>query len=156
MRLMENSHEHYIRACFQLAEQAVAKGNHPFGALLVYNGEVLLTAENTVGTDHDVTAHAELNLVRRASQTLDSEVLKRCTLYTSTEPCAMCSGAIYWQGFERVVFGCSSARLIKLVGGGLDLSSREVFSRGSETIEVIGPILEDEGMVIHEQFWKPA
>jgi tRNA(Arg) A34 adenosine deaminase TadA len=151
---MEHSHEAYLRQCFQLAEQAVAKGNHPFGALLVYDGEVLLTAENTVGTDHDITAHAELNLVRHASQTLDTDLLKQCTLYTSTEPCAMCSSAIYWQGLARVVFGCSSARLIQLVGGGLDLSCREVFERGTESIEVIGPLLEDEGMIIHQRFWK--
>jgi tRNA(Arg) A34 adenosine deaminase TadA len=153
---MEQLHEEFIRTSFQLAEQAVAKGNHPFGALLVYNGEILLTAENTVETDHDITAHAEINLVRRASQTLDAELLRQCTLYTSTEPCAMCSGAIYWQGLAYVVFGCSSARLLQLVGGGLDLSCREVFLRGSEMIEVIGPVLEDEGMMIHERYWKSS
>jgi tRNA(Arg) A34 adenosine deaminase TadA len=153
---MQNDHDQFIRQTFQLAEQAVDKGNHPFGAMLVYNGEVILTAENTVGTDHDITGHAEINLVRRASQTLDPEVLKQCTLYTSTEPCAMCSGAIYWQGIPHVIFGVSSAALIELVGGGLDLSSREVFARGTEKIDVVGPILEDEGMVLHRQFWTPA
>ncbi len=147
-------HETYIRACYRLAEQAVANGNHPFGALLVHDGKIILTAENTVETDRDVTAHAELNLIRAASQKFWPKMLSECTLYTSTEPCAMCSGAIYWQMVRRVVFGCSSARLTEIAGGGLPISCREIFIHGTEPTTVIGPVLEEEGIAIHEQYWK--
>ena len=89
----------------QAAEQAVEHGNHPFGALLVKAGEVILTAENAVNTENDVTRHAELVLVSRASKAFTPEVLAQCTLYTSTEPCAMCLGAIPWSGVRSVICG---------------------------------------------------
>jgi len=91
-------HETYIRQSYQLAKNARDNGNHPFGALLTLGGEVVLTAENTVNTDKDITRHAELNLVSKASQELDTADLIQSVLYTSTEPCAMCAGAIFWSG----------------------------------------------------------
>ncbi|MFD7102034.1 nucleoside deaminase [Streptomyces celluloflavus] len=66
--------------------------------------EILLEAENTVTTGRDATGHAETNLVRLATATYDAGFLRTCSLYTSTEPCAMCSGAIYWGGIGRVVY----------------------------------------------------
>ena len=82
---MPDDHERLIRECYALARSAVEIGNHPFGALLAKDGEVILTAENTVHSDGDVTRHAELNLVSRAARELDPETLSQCTLYTSTE-----------------------------------------------------------------------
>jgi tRNA(Arg) A34 adenosine deaminase TadA len=90
-------HERFIRRAIELSVLAKDHGNHPFGALLVNDdNEIILEAENTVYTEHDVTRHAELNLVSKASRTLDPEVIQQSTLYTSTEPCAMCSGSIFW------------------------------------------------------------
>ena len=60
-------HEMFIKQVYQLAREAVAQGNHPFGALLVRDGVVILTAVNSIHTDHDVTRHAELNLISQAS-----------------------------------------------------------------------------------------
>ena len=111
---MTQDHEVYIRRTIALAAAAREKGNHPFGALLVRNGEIVLEAENTVSTETDVTAHAELNLVRKGWAELDQDTLSECTLYTSTEPCAMCCGAIYWAGIPRVVFGCAAETLYRL------------------------------------------
>ena len=88
-------------------------------ALLVRDGEIVMEAENTVESEVDITGHAELNLVRRAVHELGEEVVKACTLYTSTEPCAMCSGAIYWSGISRVVYACSAKRLGEIAGGSL-------------------------------------
>ena len=99
---------HLLRA-IELARGSREKGNHPFGSLLVdASGQVLLESENTVVTGHDVTGHAELNLVRAASMQFEVETLSRSTLYTSTEPCAMCSSAIYWSGIGRVVYALGS------------------------------------------------
>ena len=144
-------HEALIRVCLRLATGAQEKGNHPFGALLAENGEILLTAENTVNTDRDCTRHAELNLVSRAVR--DRESLSHSTLYTSTEPCAMCAGAIYWAGIPTVVYGCSAASLGRITGGSLVIPCREIFSRGKHRVEVIGPVLEAEAMCVHEGFW---
>ena len=108
---------HYLRLALQVARRARDHGNHPFGALLVDDaGQVLLEAENTVNTARDCTGHAETNLVRLASQAFPPEKLATCTLYTSTEPCAMCAGAIHWGKIGRVVFALSEASLYAMIG----------------------------------------
>ena len=86
--------ERHLRRAIDLARKARERGNHPFGALLVDgNGTVLLEAENTIRSDRDVTAHAETNLVRMATHQFPKDFLADCTVYTSTEPCVMCTGA---------------------------------------------------------------
>ena len=112
----------------------------------------MLEASNTVSTD-GVTGHAELNLVRRALDELGRDVLAGCTLYTSTEPCAMCAGAIYWARIPTVVFGCSVEGLAAVTDGSLALSCREVFAHGGRETEVRGPVLEDEALDVHRSFW---
>ena len=147
-----------IRRALDLARRAREHGNHPFGALLAdRDGGVLLEAENTVVTEADCTGHAETNLVRRACRNLDREALAAATLYTSTEPCAMCAGAIYWSGISRVVFGLRESELRALIADPrnptLALSCREVFARGQRRVDVLGPVLEDEARAVHEGFW---
>lgn len=102
----ESIHEPFIRKAIELSISAVEYGNHPFGACLVSkDGEILLTAENTVGNPvHDCTRHAELNLISMASQKFSRDILKQCTLYTSCEPCLMCTGALRWSGIKKMVY----------------------------------------------------
>lgn len=148
-----------MRRAIDIARRAREHGNHPFGALLAdAAGTVLVEAENTVITEADVTGHAETNLIRRASAQLDAATRAAATLYTSTEPCAMCAGAIYWSGVSRVVFGLREGELRALTGSDprnptLALPCREVFARGQRPIEVIGPLLEDEARTVHDGFW---
>jgi tRNA(Arg) A34 adenosine deaminase TadA len=149
----------YLRKAIAAASHAREIGNHPFGSVLVnVNGELLLEAGNTVNEMHDCTGHAETNLIRKASSVFPVEVLAGCTLYTSTEPCAMCAGAIFWSGVSRVVYALSERGLLELVahlpgGDFLDLPCRDVFARAGRPIEVIGPLLEDEARKVHEGFW---
>merc|ERR1712054_634034 len=132
--------ERFIRKAIELAASARAKGNHPFGALFVNEaGEIILEAENTVVTEKDCTGHAETNLVRNGSKQLEPEVLQKCTLYTSTEPCAMCSGALYWAGISRLVYGLPESELYKITGTNeenltLSLPCREIFKCGQRKI----------------------
>jgi tRNA(Arg) A34 adenosine deaminase TadA len=158
MSLRSEDEDHLLRA-IALARQSREKGNHPFGSLLVDpSGGILLEAENTVVTGRDLTGHAELNLVRAASMQLAVEALQGSTLYTSTEPCAMCSGAIYWSDIGRVVYALGSETLTAMLENvegtsTLALSCREVFARGSRSIDVSGPHLMEEAMAVHEGFW---
>ena len=151
-------HEKWLRHCFNLAQQARDRGDHPFGALLVSaEGECLMEAENTVESAADITGHAELNLIRRARQQFSADRLATCTLYTSTEPCPMCAGAIFWGNVRRVVFGLSEAGLYNLTGDSeevLRLDCRAVFAQGAKAVEVMGPLLEDEARQVHEGFWR--
>ena len=124
---LDSTDERHLLRTIDLAASARAAGNHPFGSLIVdASGEATIEAENTVVTGRDVTGHAELNVVRAAGIELGEASLRGATLYTSTEPCAMCAGAIYWSGItagrlrarERDVGGNRGA-----ASGGFDLAA---------------------------------
>ena len=155
-------HEPLIRRAIELAQAAKDAGNHPFGALLASaNGEVLLEAQNTVSTERDATGHAETNLVRKASKSYDRDFLADCTLYTSTEPCVMCSGAVYWANIRRVVYGLRESELLAMTGNNsenptLSLPAHEVFKHGQYEIEVIGPVFEEKAKRVHDGFWTSS
>lgn len=150
--------DHLLLRAIALAASARAHGNHPFGALLAdERGEVLLEAENTVVTSADASGHAETNLVRLASARFSPAELANFTLYTSTEPCPMCAGAIFWSGIGRVVYALSEDGLYALTGDSpesLKLPCREVFARGGRAVAVSGPHLEEQAAQVHEGFWK--
>ena len=152
--------EHFLRRSFEVARRAMTHGNHPFGAILVdQDRNVLIEAENGYMPAHDGTAHAERLLATEACRTLSADILRRATLYSSAEPCAMCAGAIYWAGIGRVVYGLSEHRLRDVTGNHpenptLDLPCRDVFKSGQRPTEVVGPLLEDEAEALHEGVWN--
>ena len=154
---MSETDTRLLREAINLARLAREHGNHPFGSLLAdAQGNILFRSENTVLTERDCTGHAETNLMRMASRSLTPEQLLTCTLYTSTEPCPMCSGAIFWGNVRRVVYALSQEGLYAFTGDSPDklpLSCRDVFNAGGRSIEVIGPALEDEARKVHEGFW---
>jgi len=150
----------FLRQAIELAREARSDGRHPFGALIVNEfGETVAAAlNNAVKPAGDPTQHAETLACADAAKRLSEPELAKCTLYTSTEPCAMCAGAIYWIGLGRVVFGLSETGLMRYTGSHeenptLDLPCREVFAKGQKKIAVSGPLLEDEAGVVHEGFW---
>lgn len=81
------------------------KAGGPFGAVIVKDDKVIAMASNTVVLSHDPTAHAEINVIRKASSILHTHNLKGCTLYTSCYPCPMCLAAIMWANIEEVYYG---------------------------------------------------
>lgn len=151
-------------------------GCMPFGAVLVDNttGQIVLRARNAVqraaqrgggvGTSDgrflDVTRHAETELVRKMTLIEPPSSPSTYTIYTSTEPCVMCAGAIYWQRkITRIVYGCSAARLeTEVTGpGGFDIPIRQLYygdtekAKGLRVIEIVGPVLEEESLNAHRQ-----
>ena len=151
---MTENHEKFIRRSIVVAEAAMKKGNEPFGAVLVVDGEIIYEAENIIYSERDCTGHAETHLLRIASKQFDAETMARATMYCSTEPCIMCAGAAYWSGIKRIVYGCS----VKVFGAefrdGMLIPCAEVLARGVRKIEVIGPILEEEAVAQHRRYWK--
>jgi tRNA(Arg) A34 adenosine deaminase TadA len=152
----------HLGRAIALAHSARERGNHPFGAIAIGpDGSILGEAENTVVSTRDCTGHAELNLVRHLSTRHRQVTLTGSTLYTSTEPCAMCAGAICWSGIGRVIFALSEESLYALTGPekaaeAVRLPCRELFARCGRTIAVEGPALEEEAMRVHEGFWSAA
>ena len=160
-RRTQTDDEALLRLAFAVARQSRQRGDHPFGALLAdVDGTVLMEQCNGFSErGGDMTAHAERLLATRASRRYRPEFLSGCTLYTSAEPCAMCSGAIYWAGIGRVVYGQSERSLRDATGNHaenptLDLPCRVVFAAGQRKVEVIGPLLEEEAAALQTDFWS--
>jgi tRNA(Arg) A34 adenosine deaminase TadA len=152
--------DEHVLAAISLSEEAAARGDYPFGAVLVdAAGKVVASAGNTMVTERDLTGHAEINLLRSASARLELDDLATCTLYASAEPCAMCAGAIYWSNVRRVVYGLGTEALHEVVGDAhevpvLKLSCRDVFARCGHPVDVSGPHREAEARAVHERFWS--
>ena len=145
-------HRIFMRRAIELAITSGKKGNDTFGAVLVHNGEMIETAENTSMTEPGL-GHAEYNLVIKSAQCFPESVLTECTLYSSSIPCPRCTCAIIAAGIKRIVYGVSCASFAKLIPGEYnELSCDEVVRRLERDVEVIGPILEDEGMKAFE-YW---
>jgi xanthine permease len=149
-----------LRNAIALAEDAKNRGRHPFASTVVAaDGTVLASAgNNSMPPEGDPTQHAELRAAAEAARQCTPEQLAGATLYTSAEPCVMCTGAVYWTGIGRIVYALSEHRLLELTGDDpenptFDLPCREVLSRGQREIEVLGPLLEDEAAAAHAGFW---
>ncbi|MGN0056520.1 MAG: nucleoside deaminase [Atopobiaceae bacterium] len=152
----------YLRRAIQVSKESRQHGNTPFGAILVSpDGEVLLEQENIEVTTHRCTGHAEAQLIDRASTLYGKKYLWDCSLYTSAEPCAMCSGAIYWGNVGRVVYAMTEKRLLQLTGSNeqnptFNLPCRTVFAAGQKPVEVVGPFpeLEAAAAEVHQGYWS--
>lgn len=88
----------------RLSEESVRQGGGPFGAVIARDGEILAEAANSVTTDCDPTAHAEVSAIRKAARLLGTFDLSGCEIFTSCEPCPMCLGAIYWARLDKVYY----------------------------------------------------
>jgi guanine deaminase len=100
---MQN-HKKYMRMAIQLSELSVKSGGGPFGAVVVKDDKVIASSSNSVTTDNDPTAHAEVNAIRKAATELGTYNLRGCTIYSSCEPCPMCLGAIYWAQIDELYY----------------------------------------------------
>ena len=94
----------FMRRAIALSEESVRTGGGPFGAVIVKDGVIVSEASNSVTIDHDPTAHAEVNAIRKATQKLGTFDLEGCEIYTSCEPCPMCLGAIYCAHLDRIYY----------------------------------------------------
>jgi tRNA(Arg) A34 adenosine deaminase TadA len=142
-----------MRRAYVLAREAAACGDHPFSALLVVSGQIVLECLNTVNSNGDATRHPELDILRLAYKRDPNFPFGQAVLYASTEPCAMCFGAIYWSGISTLVYGCPAETLGEIAGGSFVVPSRELASMGKRIVEIIGPVLPEEGAEIHRNFW---
>ena len=135
--------ERFLRRAIELAAQGRASGEAPFGSLLVGpDGDVLAEAWNTVLGDRDISAHPELKMARWAARELTPETAAATTMYTSTQPCGMCTGAIERSGLGRVVFALSADQFNAVTG-----------FRGFPPVPQEGPALLDEARVPVEGYY---
>lgn len=147
-----------LRASNAVAAKVLSEGKHPFGAVLIApDGETVLMEQGNVST----VRHAETELARAAAEKYDAEFLWGCTLVTNFEPCAMCTGTVYWANIGRIVYGVTEEKLLALTGAHeenptLNLPCRTLVAAGQKQIKVYGPIteVEEEILQLHRDFWS--
>jgi tRNA(Arg) A34 adenosine deaminase TadA len=157
---MDDSHDLlWLRRTLDLAKSSRLEGDQPFSAILVAaSGFELGRATNTRNRARDIAGHAELTLIRNAWPTMWRE-FPDATLYASTEPCLMCAGAIGWSRVGRVVYGLSQARLNTIPTSrpprfAQSLGVRVVLGGLVPPIAIVGPLLEEEALAVHDGFWS--
>lgn len=150
-----------LRRAYALARQARDRGDRPFAAVVVAeDGTVLAEGLSTQGAGGGGTlAHSEMNALSAViGAGVARDRLRRSTIYSSGEPCAMCAAAIFYAGIGRVVYGLSAGAILDLRNAqphtaGLSLSCRAVLDSAAERIEVVGPCIEEEGAEPHRGYW---
>lgn len=137
--------ERYMALALDEAKAAMAQDEIPVGAVVVAHGQVIGRGHNLTETLHDVTAHAEMQAITAAAETLGGKYLTGCALYVTVEPCVMCAGAIGWSQLGRLVYGASDEK------------------RGFKTFapnalhpktEVVGGVMEAECAQLMKEFFK--
>ncbi|MGQ4646423.1 deaminase [Lyngbya aestuarii] len=137
------NHEEFMKVALSEAKQ----GDMPYGAVLVKDHKIVAQAHNSTQTDNDVSAHAEINVLRSFTTQAKSyslDVLKGYTLYTTCEPCPMCAAACVWSGVTEIVFGASTKELMELGSEQIDLTCEDVIAKGFQRIKVTKGILAEE------------
>lgn len=151
-RELYDEDEYFMRVAIELAFQSRQLGEDPFGAVLAYNGILMHQSGDKTIQLCDPTAHAEVSLIREYCQRNNTIYLEGYTLYTSTEPCVMCSGAIHWAKIAKVVFSVSQEMLGRASGGRTKPTCSDILNMGHKKVEVVGPFLPDEGLKVYDGY----
>lgn len=159
---MKMSRTYYLEEAIEESILSRAGGNTPFGAILVdKEGVILLRQGNVEMTEYRCTGHAETALAEKASRKYSKEYLWECTLYTTVEPCAMCTGAIYWGNIGTIVYGMEEKDLLAMTGNNeqnptFNMPCRQILAAGQKAIQVIGPFpeLAEKIADVHKGYWN--
>lgn len=99
------SDEYFMRQALKEAERALKADEVPVGAVIVAKNQIIARSHNLTELLNDVTAHAEMQAITAAAESLGGKYLINCTLYVTIEPCVMCAGALNWSQISKIVFG---------------------------------------------------
>ena len=112
----------FMRAALEAATRGMLAGEPPVGACLVAGGEIVTTLGNGVIGELDITAHAEMRVIREACRQLRKLDLSGCTLYVTVEPCVMCLTACHYAGIVEIIYGADIADMNAVTGNELGVS----------------------------------
>src|SRR5512139_258169 len=140
------------RAIAEARKNLVRPDGGPFGACIVKDGRVLAVARNMV-LKRDATAHAEVNAIRKASKKLGTFDLSGCEIYSTTEPCPMCFGAIHWARIGTVYFGTGIVDAARAGFHELRISNARMKAIGRSRIELVPGFMRAECLELFES-WR--
>lgn len=134
----------------QEAQSAAAKGAWPCGAVIVQGDQLIAKGQNAVALIPDATAHAEIQVIRRGCQRLQSRNLAGTHLYTTAEPCPMCIAACVWASISKVYYGVSITDLMQLGERQIALTSQEIVEKAFHKVELVGGLLRQECLDLYK------
>lgn len=146
--------ENFMKIAIELSKKAVEHGNEPFGAVLVKDGEIVYTNENQIYSATDPTFHAEAGLIRRFCAETHITDLSEYTLYSSCEPCFMCSGALVWVKLGRLVYGASNNDLCDILNDPKCECSSMVFSNSPFAPKVTLGVMREESLEVLKKYFS--
>ncbi|MEE4565004.1 nucleoside deaminase [Paenibacillus polymyxa] len=149
---MTNKDELFMKKAIEVALQSRNEGNEPFGAILVKGEEVVMVGENKINTFCDPTHHAEIGLIRKFCSENNVFDLSEYTLYTSCEPCVMCSGAMVWSNLGKIVYSVSHDQLAEIAGSNIMIACNEVFEKSPQRPELVEQVLNEEGLKVFDGY----
>ncbi|MEX2213392.1 MAG: nucleoside deaminase [Phycisphaeraceae bacterium] len=144
--------EAFMQAAINACRAGIAKGQSPFGACIVREGEIIIATHNHVWLTTDITAHAEVHAIRGACTKLKSIKLTGCDMYTTTEPCPMCFSAIHWAGMRRIIYGSSIADAKAFGFSELEISNEQMKKIGGSPLLIVKDVRRDECVKLFEEW----
>lgn len=144
----------FMRAAIAFAKEGVKKGQSPFGAVIVKDGTIVAAAHNQVMMMTDITAHAEVQAIRAACQSLGGVHLPGCTIYSTCEPCPMCFAAIHWAQIDRIVYGATIADADGAGFNELSISNLQMKEIGGSDVHVDAGCLSEENKEMFREYLK--
>jgi tRNA(Arg) A34 adenosine deaminase TadA len=133
--------EELMKLAIAKAREGVAMGQSPFGCAIARGDELIAVAHNTVLTTTDITAHAEMNAIRQACQSLRQIHLTDCVVATTCEPCPMCMAALHWARVDQVYFGASIADADVAGFNELKFPAADLLRSGGSKVKLVPGIL---------------
>ena len=146
--------EHFMHEAILVSKAAVLHGNEPFGAVLVKDEKIVFMNENKIYTENDPTFHAEMGLIKRFAQERGISDLSEYTLYSSCEPCFMCSGAMVWSKLGRLVYAASNSDLEEILGNKGCECSKLVFDNSFRAPKVTSGVLRQESLDVLKAYFS--
>lgn len=146
---MNKEHEFYMHRCVALGIQASHRGDSPVGSVIVKDGHVIGEGIEGGKSHMDITYHAEIEAIRHATHALKSQDLSDCILYTTHEPCIMCSYMIRHTKIKTVVMGITTGE----IGGyssAYPVLTDTGISKWSAPPDIITGVLEDHCRALHK------
>lgn len=140
----------FMKKAIEQARLAYEQDEVPIGSVIIYDGEIIAKAYNTVEKDKLAIAHAEINAIKIASQKLGDWRLEDCTMYVTKEPCAMCAGAISKARIKRLVIGARDPKM-GCAGSLYDLINTDYFYH---KVDITFDVLSQECISILQEFFK--
>ncbi len=150
--MKKNTDKHFMDFAIAAANRGISKGQTPFGACIVKNGKVIVTAHNVVWKTTDITAHAEIHAIRLACKKLKTIDLSGCVIYSTCEPCPMCFSACHWVHIEKIIHG-TFIRDARTVGfNELAISNKTMKLKGKSLVKIRSGFMRKENQELFRRW----